>query len=139
MAFRQPSRASSVLKSLSVSSNVSCAPVRARRAASSARFTSVTKSFTSGSTVSGADSASCCATVFAVRSRYAAFTSLLQCDFTLRFSLSKAGIGAISSLLHPALVKQPGDDGPLHRLFHERLGFFDFGKLPHGSRVQAAA
>jgi len=41
------------------------------------------------------------------------------------------GIGAIGSFAHPVLFEKPFEDGPVHRLAHQRSRFFDLSQLAH--------
>lgn len=43
-------------------------------------------------------------------------------------------IGGVCHFSHCTFAKQPGEDRPIHRFGHQRLGFFDFGKLSHSEK-----
>lgn len=46
-------------------------------------------------------------------------------------------VSLVCGLPYAALVKQPLEHRPFHRLHHQRLGLFDFGELSHGAKTIA--
>jgi len=47
----------------------------------------------------------------------------------------QSGIGLVRDLSHFAFLKEPGEDRPVHRFGHQRLGVLNFGKLSHSPKT----
>jgi len=57
--------------------------------------------------------------------------------FNLFIQPVQSSIGPVSHFSDSALLKQPGEHRPIHRLGHQHFGLFDFWQLSHGAATIA--
>ena len=73
--------------------------------------------------------------VFSGNNFVSSFQIVAPAGFRSMVQFVERGVGAIGDLAHPALLKKPCKDGPLHGLGHQFPGFFDLRKFSHGAKT----